>query len=99
MTSFKDWMVFLQQKKLFKITALPIALAFVVSIVSLCPDDTFIFMLFAADDFNFILMIFDDNSKIFFVIFHKNLCCGCSLESPRGGDFNEHPQHRFLRRF
>ena len=27
---------------------------------------------------------------------HKNLCCGCSLESPRRGDSNEHPQHRFL---
>ena len=22
--------------------------------------------------------------------------CGCSLESPRGDDSNEHPQHRFL---
>ena len=27
---------------------------------------------------------------------HTNLCCGCSLESPRRGDSNEHPQHRFL---
>ena len=26
---------------------------------------------------------------------HKNLCCGCSLESPRRDDSNEHPQHRF----
>ena len=26
----------------------------------------------------------------------KNLCCGCSLESPGRGDSNEHPQHRFL---
>ena len=25
---------------------------------------------------------------------HKNLCCGCSIESPRRGDSNEHPQHR-----
>ena len=25
-----------------------------------------------------------------------DLCCGCSLESPRRGDSNEHPQHRFL---
>ena len=34
------------------------------------------------------LMIFDEN---------LNLCCGCSLESPRRGDSNnEHPQHRFL---
>ena len=27
---------------------------------------------------------------------HKNLCCGCSLESPGRGDYNEHPQDRFL---
>ena len=27
---------------------------------------------------------------------HKNLCCGCSLESLRRGDSNEIPQHRFL---
>ena len=27
--------------------------------------------------------IFDDNSKIIFVKSSKNLCCGCSLESPR----------------
>ena len=26
---------------------------------------------------------------------HKKLCCGCSLELPRRGDSNEHPQHRF----
>ena len=29
---------------------------------------------------------------------YKNLCCGCSLESPRRGDSNEYPQHRFLLR-
>ena len=40
--------------------------------------------------------VFDDNSKIIFChIFIKNLCCGCSLESPQRGDSNEHPQHRF----
>ena len=38
--------------------------------------------------------IFDDNSEIILPI-HKNLCCGCSLESPRQGDSNEHSQHRF----
>ena len=27
---------------------------------------------------------------------HKNLCYGCSLESPQRGYSNEHPQHRFL---
>ena len=26
-------------------------------------------------------MIFDDNSKIILSNLHKNLCCGCSLES------------------
>ena len=41
------------------------------------------------------LMIFDDNSKIILSNLHKNLCCGCSLESPRRGDSNEHTQHRF----
>ena len=34
--------------------------------------------------------------RLFFVNFHKNLCCGCSFKSPRQGDSNEHPQHRFL---
>ena len=38
----------------------------------------------------------DDNSKIFLSNLHKNLCFGCSLESPRRGDSNEYPQHRFL---
>ena len=42
------------------------------------------------------LMIFDDNGKIILSNLHKNLCCGCSLESPRVGDSNENPQHRFL---
>ena len=27
---------------------------------------------------------------------HKNIRCGYSLESPRGGDSNEYPQHIFL---
>ena len=27
---------------------------------------------------------------------HKNICCGCVLESPRRGDSNTHPQHMFL---
>ena len=43
-------------------------------------------------------MIFDNNAKIIFANLPKNLCCGCSLESPRRGDSNEHPQHRFLGR-
>ena len=34
----------------------------------------------------------------FFFSLHINLCCGCSLESPRHGDSSEHPQHRFMRR-
>ena len=29
-------------------------------------------------------------------VLHKNVCCGCSLESPRQGDSNEYPQHMFL---
>ena len=43
-------------------------------------------------------MIFDDNLKIILSNLHKNLCCGCSLELPRQGDSNEHPQHGFLLR-
>ena len=39
-------------------------------------------------------MIFDDESKIILSNLHKNLCCGCSLELPRRGDSNEHPQNR-----
>ena len=42
------------------------------------------------------LIIFDDNSKIFLSNLLKNLCCVCSLKSPRRGDSYEHPQHRFL---
>ena len=41
-------------------------------------------------------MIVDDNSKIFLSNLHKNLSCGCSLESPRRGDSNEHPQLGFF---
>ena len=37
--------------------------------------------------------VFDDNWRIIFIILHKNICCGYSLESPRRGDSNEHPQH------
>ena len=33
---------------------------------------------------------------IIYLFLHENLCCACSLESPRRGDSNEHPQHRFL---
>ena len=40
--------------------------------------------------------VFDDNSKKFLSNLHENVCCGCSLESPRRGDSNEHLQHRFL---
>ena len=28
---------------------------------------------------------------------HINVCCGYSLELPSQGDFNEYPQHVFLR--
>ena len=31
----------------------------------------------------------------FSTVFHKNICCGYSLELPRG-DSNEYPQHMFL---
>ena len=34
------------------------------------------------------LMIFDDNSKVFFVNLHKNLCCGC-WEHPNIGFYEE----------
>ena len=43
--------------------------------------------------------------KVYFYLFlHKNVCCGYSLESccgyslesPRRGDSNEYPQHKFL---
>ena len=50
----------------------------------------------SAEEIGMYLMIFDDKSKIILSDLHKNLCCGCSLESPRRGDSNEHPQHRFL---
>ena len=29
-------------------------------------------------------------------VLHKNICCGYSLELPRQGDSNEHPQHVFM---
>ena len=41
-------------------------------------------------------MKFDYNWRSFLSNLHKNLCCGCSLESPWWGDSNEHQQHRFL---
>ena len=31
-----------------------------------------------------------------FVLFHKNICCGNSLEAPHRGASNEFPQHMFL---
>ena len=33
---------------------------------------------------------------IFFLFFHKNICCGYSLEVPQWGTSNEYPQHMFL---
>ena len=33
--------------------------------------------------------------RYFFLILHNNICCGCSLEAPRGGASNEYPQHMF----
>ena len=30
-----------------------------------------------------------------FSFFHKNICCGYSLEAPRGGASNEYTQHMF----
>ena len=32
---------------------------------------------------------------IFFLFLHENICCGYSLEPPRGGAANEYPQHMF----
>ena len=32
---------------------------------------------------------------IFFLFLHENICCGYSLEAPRGGASNEYPQHMF----
>ena len=40
-------------------------------------------------------MIINDNLEMILLFLHKNLCCGCSLESLQRGDSNEHPQHRF----
>ena len=52
--------------------------------------------------------VFKDNLEIIFVILHKNIYCGYSLESPRNicsgyslesprrGDSNEYPQYMFL---
>ena len=36
--------------------------------------------------------VFGDNLGIISLVFHKNVCCGYSLESPRRGDFNESRQ-------
>ena len=36
--------------------------------------------------------------SFFFLFLRKNICCGYSLEAPRGGASNEYPQHIFLRR-
>ena len=51
---------------------------------------------FARDWEEQIRRVFDDNWRIILSVLHKNICCGCSLESPRRGDSNEHPQHMFL---
>ena len=32
----------------------------------------------------------------FFLLLHKNICCGYSLEVPHRGTSNEYPQHMFL---
>ena len=32
---------------------------------------------------------------IFFLFLHENICCGYSLEAPRRGASNDHPQHMF----
>ena len=46
----------------------------------------------------FFVVVFFFNQKqftgIFFLFLHKNICCGYSLEVPRGTS-NEHPQHMF----
>ena len=38
----------------------------------------------------------DRNVLVFFLFLHKNICCGYSLEVPRGGTSNEYPQHMCL---
>ena len=40
--------------------------------------------------------VFDDDLGIIFHIHHKNICCGYSLVSPRGGDSNEYQQRMLL---
>ena len=37
--------------------------------------------------------IFKDISGIWFLFYHKHVCCVCSLESPHRGDSNEYTQH------
>ena len=40
--------------------------------------------------------VYDDKLNISFVIiFHENVCCGCTLELPHRSDSNEQLQHRF----
>ena len=51
---------------------------------------------YSAEEIRCVFDHVDDNSTIILSNLHKNLCCGCSLESPRRGDSNEHPHHRFL---
>ena len=41
------------------------------------------------------LVIFDGSSEVVLSGLHRDLCCGCSLESPRRGDSNERPQRGF----
>ena len=35
---------------------------------------------------------------IFFLFIDKNICCGYSLEAPRQGASNEHPQYVFVKK-
>ena len=41
-------------------------------------------------------LFFNQKVLIFFLFFHKNICCGYSLEVPHWGASNEYPQHMFL---
>ena len=44
-----------------------------------------------------IALVISENVCIAF-LFVLSICCGCSLESPRLDDSNEHPQHSFFLR-
>ena len=41
------------------------------------------------------MWVFDDNYSIVLSVFHKNTCCGRSLELPHRGDSNEYPHDHF----